>query len=336
MTSWQRSTLPPEFQLVLLAEVRERLDLGSEPLTKLASYRSDVYLYDQAGERTVVKLLHWRHRALREIEEELWWLFFLQSHGVSVSLPLPSPEGRLVETFDTAWGPCYAVRFEFARGIELRWEDITESTAETWGETMGRLHALSRAHRNCLPTRRPWIEEANYDLTSFGENYEVEQRAAASLIQEVMALPRTKENFGLIHADLHLGNLRLDGDRFIVFDADSSVYHWYLYDLAVVLHEISKFDDLDAAKQEFSEFFLQAALRGYRRQNSVEHLGAEPVRRLELFLELEQLGSIVLSLKNCGFPADIPDPNAHFERMAKALRSRTPPFRVPRSCWPGG
>lgn len=335
MTEVLCSPLPAAEQEALLREVKERLWLEGGALTQLESYRSDVYLHERGPDKSVVKLLHWRHRTHSEIEGELWWLFFLRSHGVSVALPLPSPSGRLIETFDTEWGPYYAVRFEFATGAVLQWENLTESVAELWGETVGRLHALSRAHSRCLPARRVWIEEANYDLAAFAQEHEAERIAATSLIRDVMSLPRTIESFGLIHADLHPGNLRLDGPKLIVLDADSSVYHWYLYDFAVMLHEMKKIEANERVRKEFTEFFMRAALRGYRRHCSLTEAGDEATEKLELFLELEQLGSIALSLKMGRFPSEVVDPVRRLEEMREALRNRTPPLRVPTCVWSG-
>jgi Ser/Thr protein kinase RdoA (MazF antagonist) len=47
------------------------------------------------------------------------------------------------------------------------------------------------------------------------------------------ALPN--ETFGLIHGDLRLANLLVQGDRLTVIDFDDSGFGWRLYDLATAL-----------------------------------------------------------------------------------------------------
>ena len=48
-------------------------------------------------------------------------------------------------------------------------------------------------------------------------------------------LPRDPLWFGMIHADLHHGNLLADGERLTVIDFDDCAFGWHLYDLAVAL-----------------------------------------------------------------------------------------------------
>ena len=62
--------------------------------------------------------------------------------------------------------------------------------------------------------------------------------------------------YSLIHADLHFGNVLVDGDRLAVIDFDDSGFGWHQYELAVVLagHPAERFD-----------VNFGSLLRGYRR-----------------------------------------------------------------------
>jgi len=94
-------------------------------------------------------------------------------------------------------------------------------------------------------------------------------------------LPRDPPNFGMIHADLHHGNLLVDGERLTVIDFDDAAFGWYLYDLAVSLHAC-------ATRPDFAD--LQAALlRGYRTRRE---LVAEAEALLSMFLLARSLAVI--------------------------------------------
>ena len=43
------------------------------------------------------------------------------------------------------------------------------------------------------------------------------------------------DRFGLIHADMRLGNLLVDGERVTLLDFDDCGFGWFLYDLAASL-----------------------------------------------------------------------------------------------------
>lgn len=94
-------------------------------------------------------------------------------------------------------------------------------------------------------------------------------------------LPRDAEHFGMIHADLHHGNLLVDDGRLTVIDFDDAAFGWYLYDLAVALENY-------LPRPDFAD--LQAALLdGYRR---VRPLGSEAEALLPTFLLVRRLAII--------------------------------------------
>jgi len=88
--------------------------------------------------------------------------------------------------------------------------------------------------------------------------------------------------FSLIHADLHPGNVLIDGPRTAVIDFDDAGFGWHQYDLAVAL----------VAYQEHPGFtaFRDACIAGYR---SVRAMSDADLALLPMFLlirDLAQLG----------------------------------------------
>ncbi|MEV0286548.1 phosphotransferase [Kribbella sp. NPDC050820] len=71
----------------------------------------------------------------------------------------------------------------------------------------------------------------------------------ARRMRVVMAgLGSQPDAFGLIHADLHLGNALFDGDAVRVIDFDDCGFGYWLYDLAVPLWEYRDRTDFDAIR----------------------------------------------------------------------------------------
>ena len=71
----------------------------------------------------------------------------------------------------------------------------------------------------------------------------------------------TPDRFGLVHADLRLANLLVDGDTTYVIDFDDCGFGWYLYDAATALTFL---EDRDEAPS-----WLQAWVSGYERRTSL-------------------------------------------------------------------
>jgi Ser/Thr protein kinase RdoA (MazF antagonist) len=84
--------------------------------------------------------------------------------------------------------------------------------------------------------------------------------------------------FSLIHADLHPGNVLVDGDRVAVIDFDDAAFGWHLYDLAVAL--VHRWDNAHFAD------LRDACLRGYRR---LRPLPDNVVGLLPMFLLIRRL-----------------------------------------------
>ncbi|MDB5480080.1 MAG: aminoglycoside phosphotransferase [Caulobacteraceae bacterium] len=92
---------------------------------------------------------------------------------------------------------------------------------------------------------------------------------------------RDPATFSLIHADLHPGNVLIDGDHLAVIDFDDAAFGWHLYDLAVAL----------VFYQDHAHFagFRDACLRGY---GAVRPLPDDVVRLLPMFLLIRRLVQI--------------------------------------------
>src|SRR5262249_55446319 len=60
-------------------------------------------------------------------------------------------------------------------------------------------------------------------------------RLVAVLLRRTAALPRDRASFGLIHADMRLANLLVEGEITKVIDFDDCGFSWYMYDLATAL-----------------------------------------------------------------------------------------------------
>ena len=56
-----------------------------------------------------------------------------------------------------------------------------------------------------------------------------------AVLDRLSEFPRSPDRYGMIHADLNLGNVLRAGDRLVVIDFDDAGFGWYGFDLAVAL-----------------------------------------------------------------------------------------------------
>lgn len=217
-----------------------------------------------------------RYNSITEIASELSWIEALR-RDADVRTPevVPSTDGsRFVVVEHAITGPRVCVLFRRCPGAEPGIDDDLAASFERLGEASATIHRHSE--RWAPPSwfdRRSW----NYDTTlgdrphwgrwsdrpDVGDAEGALLRRAAHTIQERLAVYGCdRARYGLVHADMRLANVLLDGPRTYVIDFDDCGYSWYLYDLATALTLI---EDAPAAPD-----LVQAWLRGYQQVRALD------------------------------------------------------------------
>lgn len=90
------------------------------------------------------------------------------------------------------------------------------------------------------------------------------ERAETRIRTTLAAYGKPRERFGLIHADMRLANLLVEGDILKLLDFDDCAYSWHLFDLAASLSFIEGRPDVPD--------LIVAWLEGYRAASTVHPL----------------------------------------------------------------
>ena len=180
---------------------------------------------------------------LSTLQSELAFLVALRADGFRVPNPY---QGRIV-TAGTEEVPeeRHVALFGWMHGEFLR-DKLTPVEAKLIGQAMAKLHEFSthwnpppgferaRLHHWALQDRKP--TRIDHPIEGLGEEdrlmlLQLEQETR-SLIQ---SLPQTPDIYGLIHSDLHVGNVLVEGDHLNVIDFDDTGYGYFYYDFGAAL-----------------------------------------------------------------------------------------------------
>ena len=212
-----------------------------------------VYRFEAKGQGFYLRICHCVLHALPEARQVMHFLRFLAAENVPVGAPVPSVNGEYIELLE---GGYFAAAQIEAPGQDLEQHLLALSVYETWGQSLGKLHAASRRYQ-----RDPAIAYEFPTVQRFWKNIEPTVQAASPELRRVYAdltdwmaeLPA--HDYGLIHGDYRPGNVIWDGITARTIDFDEPNYHWYIADVCRALMQL--YDRPLEERQRYREEFMR-------------------------------------------------------------------------------
>ena len=222
-----------------------RLDLWRETVDGRATLinlsENHTFRIDAPAGRTVLRVHRPGYQTAASIESELAWLAALRRDtDLPVVRPLPGRDGRVLQRM----GNRHAVLFAFEEGSEPVRGDI--DLFRTIGAFAAKAHLHAAGWRRPADFSRPtWSAEAMLDSDGLWGDWrqapgvppvrDVLDMVAARLHSDLAAYGTSVDRFGLVHADMRLANLLVDGPHTTLLDFDDSGFGWFMYDLGSAL-----------------------------------------------------------------------------------------------------
>lgn len=163
----------------------------------------------------------------------------LADAGCPVAAPIPRRDGELLSIADVGTGSRRLALLAVAPGDVNRHPTVEDARAI--GRAVAMIHATADAVATSLPGDRYHLDH-RYLLD---QPLHQLRRAAGdapalasleALVGELSgvlrALPRDRSDYGLIHADFHLGNMHFSDGEPMIFDFDHCAHGWRAYDFA--------------------------------------------------------------------------------------------------------
>jgi Ser/Thr protein kinase RdoA (MazF antagonist) len=223
---------------------------GEATLAFLSHSENTTFLAEDPlkGQRLVLRVQRIGYHSPEEIVSELSWIAALITDEVIVTpRPLPDRDGLLLCSVPLNGTTRQVVAFAHMSGHE---PDATASLPAWFlklGALTARLHGHSRSwsktpgfHRkawdfDAMLGARPLWGDWRAALGLRDSERQLLQRVADLLAQHVHAYGQSSQRFGLVHADLRLANLLVDGTRLGIIDFDDCGFSWFFYDFAAAV-----------------------------------------------------------------------------------------------------
>jgi len=262
------------------------------PLRLIRDYENVVAAMTIQGQAAVLRLTHISHRSHGQRAAELAFMQDAATAGLPVCLPIASQRGTRVEPIGALFQVCCFVHASGRRAswrTPLLWQD---RTVTSWGQTLARLHASSSAAGPARRWARPGWDE---DDVTCGAYLPAGDADITTRLQELIAqcrsLPCQAQSYGLIHADVHQGNLHVDAAGALqLFDVDDACYHWFLYDLSVVFYHLPD-GEAESAPRPTRQHIVDTILAGYCAQRALPEHARRQLRLCMLLRDLQMYQS---------------------------------------------
>ena len=249
--------LPHAAQLQILLDLAkaslQRWDLpeASAPLLINLSENATYAVTAASGQKWALRIHRDGYHSKAAIASELAWLQALRSDNVVITpAPVPGRDGQIIQVVGhpQAGQPRNVVLSKWESGFEPGIGQDLIRPFEVLGEATARMHRHARNWPRPPGFARP---EWNFD-TALGETKphwgrwrdgigvtaeraRLFGRTAGVIGNRLAAYGQGKDRFGLIHCDLRLANLLIDGDAVKVIDFDDCGFSWFMYDAATPL-----------------------------------------------------------------------------------------------------
>jgi Ser/Thr protein kinase RdoA (MazF antagonist) len=257
----------------------------------------------RTGEDWVLRLHRPGYHSETELEAERIWTSALRAAGLSAPEPLAAREGRAFVPQAVA-GTGEVRLVGVTRWIEGEVLDDFLASPDRAGERTVWFHRLGALVAHTHLQSEAWTPPPGFARTRLdadglmgpaprwgpfwdhaaltAEDRDLVIRARDVLHARLSALPQDLAVFGMIHADLHPGNLLVrDGDLAII-DFDDAAFGWRVYDIAVALTHQQAAPDFAAVRDAF--------LAGYRQVRDLPEAEAAQLPLFLLVRSLVQLG----------------------------------------------
>jgi Ser/Thr protein kinase RdoA (MazF antagonist) len=266
---------------------------GHATLTFLSHSENTTFLAEDplAGQRLVLRVQRVGYHSPAEIVSELSWIAALIADEViATPRPLPDRDGLLLCSVPLNGSMRQVVAFEHMSGHE----PDQSASLPTWflklGTLTARLHGHTRSwKRTPIFQRKTWDFDAMLGARPLWGDWraglglrnperQLLQKVADALAQRVRTYGQQSQRFGLVHTDLRLANLLVDGERLGIIDFDDCGFSWFFYDFAAAV-SFMEHEPIVADLQ-------QAWLEGYR---TVAPVSKEDEAMLPVFVMLRRI-----------------------------------------------
>ncbi|WP_128895249.1 phosphotransferase enzyme family protein [Longirhabdus pacifica] len=281
----------PLFTESIIREASRRFGLNYSSLINLHGFQNFVYESTRDGDSVILRISHSSHRSKEMISGELEWVSYLTDNGIPAAKPVLSLNNRLVEVIQGNDSYFVVALFKKVPGKQPPLYEDNSLLYKNLGRITGKIHSLSRNYKpSSLSVKRYSWDENNY-LVKVKKyvplSYHVVHEKFELLLNNIQKIPKSTNNYGLIHGDISDGNYLVEDEIISIIDFDECEYSWFVSDIAIPLFYATPLKSWGEEKRTLvAKHFFENFMEGYSQEN---HLDNNWIKQIPLFLKLREM-----------------------------------------------
>lgn len=188
----------------------------------------------------ILRITPSKHRTMNELLSEIDFLMFLHQKGANVNRPILSLNKSAIIECDIHNETYYITAFSIADGLNWIERNDDDRRIDVIGQALGKIHNISKQYKPCNAASRRNSLESQHLTKGFSifSDYDIQvYNKYLSFIDELKALPKDSQSYGLTHGDFLFSNYNITQDNKVsVFDFDECEYSWFISDIAVCIY----------------------------------------------------------------------------------------------------
>jgi len=200
-------------------------------------------IQSSAGESYLLRIHTW-NKSYAEVISELEWLVHLRRKGLVVPDGIQNQNGEFITvvTMDEK-AKYYATLMRWIEGDRLDKKVLTEDHVHAMGKLMADLHeasvdfvpsnTFSRTTWGSDSFNRDWLHlQQHHNHFIKKEAFKLYTEASAKVADQLQTFTPQAQSYGIIHADLHNGNIVFCDDQPYAIDFGRCGFGYHIYDIA--------------------------------------------------------------------------------------------------------
>ena len=298
----------PMIKKELLKFVAEEYDFDIETIEYLprtsGKMMNQVYSFNKDNKKYIIKFEPPNdeyNNQLIETRALMDCSYYLAQNNVNVAKPLKTKNDELVPSFHDA-NEYIVTAFEWLNGKTWAFNPANQNISFNWGKAMGDMHRVVKKY---TPSNETNIQKDIFQSRHWGtffdklkiypNLYQISQQT----MRKISDLPRDKDSFGIIHKDMHQGNIFIDGEEVSIFDFGDSVYGWFALDIAISLCHALWWGREDENGNDYTNLIIENFIKGYLSANQLSDFW---LAKIPLFMKYRQISFLVLKQSDLEFP----------------------------------